>query len=331
MKAQERFRAVCNGQHYDRLPIVEWAPYWQLTHERWAKEGLPIPEYDGAAIQEYFNLDRMYQVYFSNIKPTAPQPKFHGAGLISNETEYEDFLQFLYPEPYLSKEAVNWFNQRTDDSRGAILWYTVTGFFWFPRDLFGIENHLFSFYDQPELYHRICRDNTEWIKKVIEYASNILDITSMSFAEDMSYNNGPMLSEEMFHEFMAPYYKELMPLIKKSGVIPFVDSDGDITKAVDWYAEVGAEGMFPLERQAGVDVSSYIEKHPQITYLGHFDKMIMHKGEDALRKEFERLIPSAKKGKLIISVDHQTPPNVSLKDYTLFIKLFNEYARQVSK
>jgi hypothetical protein len=46
----------------------------------------------------------------------------------------------------------------------------------------------------------------------------------MSFAEDMSYNNGPMLSKEIFDEFLAPFYR-----------------------AVDWYAEAGADGMFPLK------------------------------------------------------------------------------------
>lgn len=331
MKAQERFRALCNNQSFDRLPIVEWAPYWQLTHARWVKDGLPFPEYNGADLQEYFNLDRMFQVYFANISPDAPKPAYHGASIINNESDYEKILPYLYPEPNLSKEAIDWYKKRTDDNKGATLWYTVSGFFWFPRDLLGIEGHLYSFYDQPELYHRICRDNTKWIRKVIDYAANTVDVAIMSFAEDLSYNNGPMLSEKMFNEFLAPYYKELMPLVKESGVIPFIDSDGDITEAVEWFSSVGTEGIFPLERQAGVDVGKYIDRHPEITYLGHYDKMVMDKGEKALREEFERLLPSAQRGKVIISVDHQTPPNVSLEDYKLYIRLFNEYANQISK
>ena len=31
----------------------------------------------------------------------------------------------------------------------------------------------------------------------------------MTIAEDMSYNHGPMLSKELFDEFLAPYYKPL--------------------------------------------------------------------------------------------------------------------------
>ena len=66
----------------------------------------------------------------------------------------------------------------------------------------------------------------------------------------MSYNNGPMISKALFDEFLAPFYKKVIPVIHEYGVPVFIDSDGDITMAVDWYASVGADGMFPLERQA---------------------------------------------------------------------------------
>ncbi|NLZ90238.1 MAG: hypothetical protein GX916_12145, partial [Clostridiales bacterium] len=42
--------------------------------------------------------------------------------------------------------------------------------------------------------------------------------------------------------------------------------------------------------------------------------------------EFERLLPAMRKGGFIASVDHQTPPGVSLDQYRTYIKLLNEYA-----
>ena len=47
------------------------------------------------------------------------------------------------------------------EEKGDIIWFTLHGHFWFPRQLFGIEDHLYSFYDYPELYHRICEDMTK--------------------------------------------------------------------------------------------------------------------------------------------------------------------------
>jgi hypothetical protein len=90
------------------------------------------------------------------------------------------------------------------NSGKAIVWYTIEGFFWFPRELFGIENHLYSFFDQKELYHRICEDLLEWHLKAIEKLSVYLNADFMTIAEDMSYNHGSMISRETFEEFIAP-------------------------------------------------------------------------------------------------------------------------------
>ena len=85
--------------------------------------------------------------------------------------------------------------------------------------------------------------------------------------------------------------------------------------------------MLPLERQAGVDGMRLREQFPQLCIIGHYDKMVMNKGEAAMRAEFERLRPLMKTGGFIPSVDHQTPPRVSLEEYRTYLRLFAEYNR----
>jgi hypothetical protein len=53
--------------------------------------------------------------------------------------------------------------------------------------------------------------------------------------------------------------------------------------------------------------------------------MTMNRGEAAMRAEFERLVPLMKTGGFIPSVDHQTPPGVSLEEYRVYLRLLNEY------
>ena len=60
--------------------------------------------------------------------------------------------------------------------------------------------------------------------------------------------------------------------------------------------------------------------------VGHFDKMMMNQGEAAMRAEFERLVPLMKTGGFIPSVDHQTPPGVSLEQYRVYLRLLQEYS-----
>jgi hypothetical protein len=81
---------------------------------------------------------------------------------------------------------------------------------------------------------------------------------------------------------------------------------------VPWLEEVGVQGVLPLERQAGVDGMKIRQAHPRILMVGHFDKMVMNKGEAAVRAEFERLLPLMQTGGFIPSVDHQTPPHVTM-------------------
>jgi uroporphyrinogen-III decarboxylase len=153
----------------------------------------------------------------------------------------------------------------------------------------------------------------------------------MTFAEDMSYNHGPMLSEELFDEFMLPYYNMVIPELDKRGIISIIDSDGDITVPAHWFERAGINGILPLERQAGVDISVLRKDHPGMRFIGQFDKMTMNKGEQRMRQEFERLTPTAGKGGYLISCDHQTPPGVSYDEYQLYLSLFREYGEQAGR
>lgn len=176
--------------------------------------------------------------------------------------------------------------------------------------------------------HRINSDLCAYNKRVIEQVCEIVTPDFMTFGEDMSYNNGPMISEKLFDEFMLPYYKQMVPQLKQHGIRVFVDSDGDIKKALPWFERAGIEGILPLERQAGVDLEELRKEHPKFLFLGHYDKMIMPDGEEAMRAEFERLLPVMKQGGFIPAVDHQTPPGVSLENYKIYLKLYAEYARK---
>ena len=319
-----------NFKPFDRLPILEWAGWWDKTIERWHSEGLPKNITNRYDICRHFGLDIYKQDWFSVTKPNCPTPSAHGSGIIELANDYEKILPYLYPENPIDTEL--WHKWAEEQRKGdVVLWFTVDGFFWFPRRLFGIERHLYAFYDQPDLMHRINEDLSDWILQVIDQLCKICTPDFMTFGEDMSYNNGPMLSEEMFNEFLLPYYNKIIPKLHERGIIAIIDSDGDVSIPAYWFERAKLDGILPLERQAGVDIAILRKAHPAMRFIGHFDKMTMNKGEKAMRQEFERLLPTAKKGGFLISCDHQTPPGVSYNDYQLYISLFREYAEKAQK
>lgn len=327
MTPRQRLQAMFAGKlPDDRLAMIEWAMWWDETVKVWETQGLPAGM-DKIQLYDYFGLDRNYQFWLQHTTRELPAPAYHGAPRLSTQAEYDDYRK----RGILLPDCIEPIKARLEEAaklqeEGQITWFTFDGFFWYPRILLGIEPHLYSFYDEPEFYHHMCDDLAEWQLRMLEKLTAIIKPDFMTFAEDMSYNNGPMLSKDCFDEFLKPSYQKVIPAIKKNGIKVIIDSDGDISTMVPWLIEAGIEGILPLERQAGVDIVELSKKYPDFYWIGGFDKMTMFKGEEAMRAEFERLLPALKTGHYIASVDHQTPPGVTLSDYKKYIELFREYS-----
>jgi len=327
MNHVERFRALMNFQEVDRLPVWEWAMWWDKTIDRWHGEGLPAGLDDVFGISEYFGLDPYKQFWFSTTESTIEAVQHHVEGVVSNMDDYLRHRRLLYPDhsPAIHDMA-SWFARQ--EKGEVVIWITIEGFFWFPRTMMGFVKLMLAFYDQPELIHRINSDLLAFNLRLLDEIGKIGLPTFMTVAEDMSYNHGPMISRAMCDEFLSPYYRRLLARAKEMGILTIVDTDGDVTRLVPWMESVGIDGVLPLERQSGVDGLSLRREFPKFRFVGHYDKMVMTRGEAAMRAEFERILPLMKTGGFIPSVDHQTHPGVSLEEYRVYLKLLREYMRK---
>ena len=326
MNHVERFRAVMNFQPVDRLPRWEWAMWWDETIARWHQEGLPraLRPSQVFEIAQWFGLDPYQQFWFSTPDPTIEATQHHVEGIVANGDDYRRVRPDLFPSHAAAIESLAEWEAR--QRRGeAVVWYTIEGFFWFPRTLMGFEKLMLAFTDQPELLHAINRDLLEFNLALLDQAFLRCVPTFMTIAEDLSYNHGPMMSRRTFEAFVAPYYRALLPRLQERGIPLFMDTDGDVTLLVPWLEELGVQGVLPLERQAKVDGGKLRQQFPHLLMVGHFDKMTMNRGEASMRAEFERLMPLIQTGGFIPSVDHQTPPGVSLEQYRWYLGLLREF------
>lgn len=322
----ERFRAVMNFEPVDRLPRWEWAMWWDQTVERWHGEGLPreLAFSDVFGISEHLGLDPYMQFWFSTTEATIDAAQHHTEGTVSSMDDYLRVKPSLYPDHGKAVESMAPWAQR--QKRGeVVVWATLEGFFWFPRTLMDIEKLSYAYYDQPELVHAMNSDLLRFNLELVETMRKTCVPTFMTLAEDMSYNHGPMISKAIFDEFLAPYYRKLMERLGELDVVFIVDTDGDVTELVPWLASVGVRGVLPLERQSHVDGEKLRAQYPDLQMVGHYNKRVMSRGEQAMREEFERLVPLMKSGGFIPSVDHQTPPEVSLDQYRDYLRLLKEY------
>ena len=334
MTIRENFHKLMNGDPtLDAAPAIEWAVWWNKTLEEWEEAGMP-KNMSQEEVFHYFGLDNNTQFWFPALKPDCPKINLgHGTPIIiRDEEDYARLRDYLLPDNSVERMMEKIQKTIPKYEKGeTIVWYTLQGFFWFPRVLFGDEAQLYAFYDYPELYHQICEDLLEWQIKMLHKFAQYMKADFMTIAEDMSYNHGSLISKELFDEFMAPYYKRLIPEIKKYGTRVFVDTDGRVDDLIPWFMECGVEGILPLERQAGVDLVEYRKKYPDFLFIGGFDKMCLMKGKKEIDREFERLLPVIESGKYMLGVDHQTPPGTTMENYRYYIKRLREYAQRACK
>ncbi|MHB9031953.1 MAG: uroporphyrinogen decarboxylase family protein [Anaerolineae bacterium] len=338
MNTRDRFRNILRGRPVDRLPRFEWAIWWQQTIDRWHAEGMPIEksawnDYGVTAIMEYWGLDPAWQAMPRSSAPTMPPNLWpdHLHGPVADMASYEDLRPHLYyHDPDWDKCLPPEILRRHE--RGELtLWFSLSGFFAPSRHLMGVMRQFTAFYDHPDLIKRINEETLAWDLWALEEICKRCAPDFMTIGEDVTYNHGPMLSKAMFDEFMAPYYRVLTPAIRKHDIVTMVDSDGNVNELCLWLHEVGVQGLLPFEVQAGSDISLVRAQLPDFRVIGGFDKMVMTRGPEAVRAEFERLLPEMRRGYFIPSVDHQTPPGVSSEQYREYLALLWEYTAKAAE
>ena len=189
----------------------------------------------------------------------------------------------------------------------------INGFFWMPRMLMGIEEHMIAFYENPGLIKEI----NNYILYV--YLDNLISILKVIPAdivyiqEDFSGSNGPMISPNHFEEFIGKYYKKLIPKLKQNGVKNvFVDTDGDFKVLIPQLMESGVDGFLPMDVNAGMDIVELRKDYPKLKFIGGFNKLEIAKGKQAIDKEFMRILPVVRQGGYIPGCDTKVAPYTTL-------------------
>jgi hypothetical protein len=215
------------------------------------------------------------------------------------------------------------------NSRDVPVCLQVGGFFGFLREWMGLEELLFTFYDDPALVEDMMDTMLHLESAVIERALKDLRVDFAFFWEDMAYKTGPLISPDMFRKFMIPRYRILTDLLRKNGIdIIFVDSDGNLNELIPLWLECGVNGFWPLEVAAGNDAVALRKEYGNDAILaGGMDKRALLKDERAIRDEVVSKLPFLlETGGYFPSIDHFVPPDITFRNYQFFLNTMREVA-----
>ena len=204
-----------------------------------------------------------------------------------------------------------------------------SGFFSILREMMGLETTSLYFYDDPKLIIEMLEFFTDYHIKLNSKVASKVEVDYVYIWEDMSYKNGPLISPELFRQFILPYYKKFTSAMAEYGIKNFfVDTDGNCDELIPLFIEGGVTGLLPFEVQSGMDIEKVRAQYPELVIMGGIDKMALSKGKDKISREIEKVKKVLSTGGYIPYTDHGVQPDVSFENYKFYRE---ELARILNK
>jgi hypothetical protein len=324
--------------------------FWDATLARWRSEGMPA----GVSPDEYFGFDcvrervnvsldllpafreevlettgahevvrRADGAIVRRLSGSETMPQWLRYPLATRSDWEREFLPRLdasaggrYPADWGARVA-RW------RARETPLGIQMGSIFGWLRNWMGLEGIALALYDDPAWVHEMMTFMADFACACGERALREVDLDYVLLWEDMAGKNGPLISPAAFGEFMLAPYKRLTGFIRDHGVhLIFVDSDGRIDPLVPLWLEGGVNGLYPLERAAGVDPVALRRRHGRaLRLMGGIDKRALAAGGAAVDRELAHAAPLLADGGYIPWCDHYVPPDVPLAHYLRYVEL----------
>ncbi len=207
------------------------------------------------------------------------------------------------------------------------------GFFGTPRYLMGVEELLTKYYDDPEMMKDINNYLADFWIALFEGVLKEVEVDTVFIWEDMCYKGGPLISPEMFREFILPGYKKLTSFLRDYGVtLVQVDSDGDVWKLIPLWMEGGVTVLYPFEVAAGMDIVEVRKAFPKLAISGGIDKRALVQDRAAIDRELEYRVPfMLEHGGCIPTVDHMVSSDISFENFKYYRAKLEQILKKHSK
>ncbi|NLC56080.1 MAG: hypothetical protein GX774_04510 [Armatimonadetes bacterium] len=354
MSARERFHATFEYGRPDRTFLH---PQWVFgdTVQRWLREGLPHDQH----LNAYFGFDRLEMVPLNAGVWPAPETRVieqtahwrivedEFGAVTKHWTDREIGMSqwLVYPvrdratwERYrerLNPDAPVRYPQYWEDyvraQRGRTypLGIHAGSYYGWIRNWVGMEHLALMYFDCPDLVHEMTEFVGDFTLRLIDRA--LTDIPDLDYAliwEDMAMKTGPLISPQLFREFMTPVLRRVTRRLHEAGIrIIMVDCDGNVDDLIPLWLEADVNLVYPMEVAADCDVVRYRQQFgKELLMIGGIDKRALRDGCTRAQIEAELRTKEAliREGGYSPFVDHAVPPDVPFANFKYYMDLVHE-------
>lgn len=198
------------------------------------------------------------------------------------------------------------------------------GFYSLPRRWMGTENLSLIFYDDPAFAHEMMEFIGDFIIESASKALKSVKVDYFNFFEDLAHKTAPLISPDIFKEFILPHYKRVIAFLKSTGIdIIWFDSDGNIEVLIPMLIEAGVTCIWPLEAAADMEPKKLRRQYGKdLALSGGIDKRELTKDKKAIEQEVMSKIPELlADGGYIPTLDHTFPPDISYENFLYYLEL----------
>jgi uroporphyrinogen decarboxylase len=164
-----------------------------------------------------------------------------------------DLEKFTVPDPDLPERLSILPKLVKNHKKERAVAFALRAMFLWAANLTGLDNLLVYMLIEPAFVHdlldKIVEAQTRLARNALAAGADIVIDT-----DDYAFNNGPLMSPELFDLFITPRLKKFAATVHKEGGYFLKHTDGNLMKIMDSFIEAGIDGIQSIDPIAGMDM-----------------------------------------------------------------------------
>lgn len=166
---------------------------------------------------------------------------------VDDITEWEDQVQFPDYDEFDWEACAAADEKKYDRENKLVKFIMESGPFERLHALVGFEEALVSMYTEPEAFQDLLNAITDSKVDLIHRIAKYYHPDALYTFDDLGSAGGPLMSPDMYREFIKPCHKRIIDAMKSHGIIVFQHSCGKMQDFLDDFVELGVQVVNPLQ------------------------------------------------------------------------------------
>lgn len=322
MKSRERILAAIDLKQPDQIPFADYVEH-KMRKKIMAREDFTEVEFATTIGFDAINIDDFVSPVFCKRRQLNGQDYILD-GLIKTD---KDLNLMAFPDPTdesFYDPAKRFIEKNADQDLAiyAICRFGISGV----NYSMGIDGLSYALYENPKLIDKVLDRYVEWNCQVLERINNI-GIDFIISYDNIAYNNGPLVSPQVFREIFVPKIKQIDDVCR----VPWITHmDGNIMPIMEDILSMGVSGVHPIE-PTSMDLKTVKELYgDRVCLWGNIDlRYTLTRGtpEEVEKEVKQRIAEAGPNGGYILGSANGLPEYCKLENIWAMAQAVKKYGK----